>query len=296
MQPPSTRYLTNWDDVRFLLACLDSRSLSAAAKRLDVQQSTVSRRLAAMERELQGALFVRTPEGILPTPLAQRLRPSADAVAQHVHALERLAIGTPPSPRGEVSLAVTESMALYFLLPRLSTLTQAYPDLYLNLVTGYMLTDLVRREADIALRFVQPTQLDLVVKKLTSISLRVVAHSRYLSTYGPPTLGTGRWAYLNVPGMTMPEQQWFDEHVTAQPWMRTTSYTMLMEAVFKGHAVGVIPEPMVSDSEHQLEVVEFDVPYPPSLDVWLTAHVDLRHTPKIDAVWTWLERQMLEMV
>ena len=83
-----------WDDIKIFDACMRLGSLSAAAQSLDVQQSTVSRRVQALEDNLGGALFIRTSEGIVPTSLAEKLAGEASAMQLHFHALERLASGS----------------------------------------------------------------------------------------------------------------------------------------------------------------------------------------------------------
>ena len=136
--------IQRWDDIKVFNACLEHGSLSAAASALGIQQSTVSRRLAALERSLKAPLFTRTSEGVTPTALAEKLRGNAEAMAQHLLALERHAAGHEPSPSGCVRLALIEPVALYMILPRLERLSARHPELRVDLITSYASSDLTR--------------------------------------------------------------------------------------------------------------------------------------------------------
>ena len=85
-----------WDDIKIFHACMSAGSLSAAAELLDVQQSTVSRRIQALEERLGASLFIRTSEGIIATSLAEKLASEADAMQAHFHTFERLATSHDP--------------------------------------------------------------------------------------------------------------------------------------------------------------------------------------------------------
>ena len=278
-----------WDDIKIFNACFQLQSLSAAAQALDVQQSTVSRRVIALEEALGGPLFVRTTEGVVPTPLATRLASDAEAMQAHFHALERLASGHAPEVSGEVKLSLVEPMALYMVLPRLDELKARHPMLSLDLVTGYAFADLTRLEADLALRFVRPTTGDLVAKKLIEMPLGVLASQRYIASHGPPSLTCGRWVNVRLPGVPTVEDQWYAQHVRVKPWLQTSSYVVAAEAILSGQCVGLTTQLMSSLSQGVVRPVALpDVALPPPLEVWLVTHASMRHTPRIAATWEWL--------
>ena len=278
-----------WDDIKIFNACFELRSLSAAAQALDVQQSTVSRRLAALEDALGSPLFVRTTEGVIPTPLALRLADEAGAMQAHFHALERLASGHEPEVGGEVKISLVEPMALYMVLPHLDGLAARYPGLSLDLVTGYGFADLTRLEADIALRFVRPDTGDLVAKKLLEMPLRVLASHTYLAAHGPPSLTRGRWVNVRLPGLLTAEEQWYTRNMRLAPWLQTSSYVVAAEAILSGQCTGLTTHLMTELSGGHLQTIELPgVELPPPLEVWLVTHASMRHTPRIAAVWDWL--------
>jgi DNA-binding transcriptional LysR family regulator len=278
-----------WDDIKIFDACMRLGSLSAAAQSLDVQQSTVSRRIQALEDNLGGALFIRTSEGIVPTSLAEKLAGEASAMQLHFHALERLASGHEPAVRGEVKISLVEPMALYLLLPYLDDLKKRYPELSLDLITEYTFADLNRLEADIALRFVRPDKGDLIVKKLVELPLRLLASRDYIASHGMPSADSGRWVNVSLPGLMTPEEQWYAEHIRVPPWLQTSSYVVAAQAILSGQCVGLTTGVMSQISEGVLQRFELpDVNPPEDLEVWLVTHATMRHTPRVAAVWEWL--------
>lgn len=278
-----------WDDIKIFNACMSAGSLSAAAQELEVQQSTVSRRIQALEEALGGTLFVRTSEGIVATPLAEKLASEASAMQAHFHTFERLASGHEPEVRGEVKISLVEPMALYMLLPLLDDLEERYPALSLDLITAYTFADLDRLEADIALRFVRPDKGDLVVKKLIELPLRLFASHDYIATHGVPTPERGRWVNVRLPGLMTPEDQWYTEHVRVRPWLQTSSYVVAAQAILSGQGAGLTTGLMTEISGGRLQRFELPgVDLPDDLEVWLVTHAAMRHTPRVAAVWDWL--------
>lgn len=282
--------VSKWDDIRFLNACLEHGSVSAAAAALGVQQSTVSRRLAALEDGLGAPLFTRTSEGVVPTALAEKLRADAAAMEQHLMALERAAAGHEPSPSGRVRIALLEPVAVYGMLPRLQTLTEAHPELQVELVVSQTNSDLTRGEADLALRFARPTTGDLIGRCLAKFPLKVLASQRYVESYGPPRLDGGRWVNVVLPFVQTPEEHWFGQHVCVAPWLQTNSYVTATEAIIQGQAVGLTTS-IIEELHPELQVVEFGVSLPPPLEMWLVTHRSMRNVPRIAATWDWLCEQ-----
>lgn len=282
--------IDRWDDIKIFNVCLKYRSLSQAANHLGIQQSTVSRRIQAFEDNLGGSLFVRTSEGIIPTPLALEISSSAQAMEEHFYALERVASGHEPEPQGEVKIALVEPVAMYVMMPLLDDLYKTFPKLHINLISSYTQSDLTRLEADIALRFVKPSTGDLIAKKLITMPLKVLASDEYLARYGTPTLDSGRWVNVSLPWLAVEEERWFKQYVTVQPWLQTSSYTVATEAIIKGKCVGLTTELMERLQPAHLRPVSVDAPLPEPLEMWLVTHASMRHTPKVSAVWDWLIR------
>lgn len=281
-----------WDDIKVFQACLVHHTLSGAAEALSLQQSTVSRRIQALESLLEGALFIRTSTGVTPTPLALKLATHATAMEEHMLALERIAHGHEPAARGHVRVALIEPVALYMLLPHMDALKSMYPELQVELLTGYEFADLTRLEADIALRFARPSSGDLIAKRLMTMPLNVLMSQVYLREHGMPSLQQGRWVNVTLPHFTTPEAAWYETHVTVDPWLQTNSYVLATEAITSGSCVGMTTAIVERMPEYELLPLELSVPLPQPLELWLVTHQSLRHVPRIDAVWSWLEKVM----
>lgn len=287
--------LHRWDDVRVFLACAEHGSLSAAAEALGIQQSTVSRRIAALEEALGGPLFLRTPEGVMPTALGEALRPEAVAMQAHARALERLATGD-GAPEGRVRLALTETAALHLILPHLHTLQARHPALRLDLITAEATSDLSRGEAEVALRFVRPTRGELVVARVGTMALMAAVSPEHLRAHPAPTLDRGRWVSFALPWLETPEQRWFEAHLRVAPWLITNSYTTMTEAVLRGHAAGLLPAVLAERLGQPLVPLEIDAPLPPPFEVFLVTHQALRHTARVRAVWAWLHELLTSLL
>lgn len=287
--------LHRWDDVRVFLACADHGSLSAAAEALGVQQSTVSRRIAALEEALGSPLFLRTPEGVTPTMLAEALLPEARAMQAHALALARAAAGD-HTPEGRVRLALTETAALYLILPHLHTLQARHPALQLDLITAETTSDLSRGEAELALRFVRPVRGDLVATRVGMMALTAAVSPEHLRHHPAPTLDRGRWVSFELPWLETPEQRWFEAHLRVPPWLITNSYTTMTEAVLRGHAAGLLPSVLGERLGQALVPLEVDAPLPPPFEVFLVTHHALRHTARVRAVWAWLHELLTSLL
>lgn len=276
-----------WDDYRVFLAIYRCNSLTAAAKRLGVSQSTASRRLCELETALDLQLFDRTPGGLLATEVAERLLPHAEVVEQQADAIARLAAGQRAQATGRVRMALPEGLADLALVPRLPELQRKHPGLAIDLVIGPAVVDLVRREADIALRFVRPVRGDLVAKKLAELELGVFGLPELVAENPAPT--SLRWILLEDREGRFPETRWHKVHVSTPPWMYTTSYTTLLAALKAGLGVGIISRR--GAAALGLTELKTDLPEPASCPLYLVTHRALRKVPRVVAVWDWLEAE-----
>jgi len=282
-----------WDHLRFFLAAHREGTFTGAARALGVEQSTASRRVAAFEEVLGGALFDRTPEGLLPTPLAQHILEHAEAVERHVHGLMTYADGFAAKAAGEVRLAVTETMATSLVVPALPAFRKAHPEVLLDVVTGLQVADLTRRQADVALRMVRPQGEELVAKRVAQLPLAVVCRRDLL-----PTRNTRQkklaaddlpWVTVSLDDVDTPEEQWFRAHVNQLPALRTNSYLAQLVAVQQGVGAALMVEALAR-TQDDLVVVDLDVTPDVALDVWLVTHKALRRVPRVQAVWDFCEQ------
>ena len=175
-----------WDLYRSFLAVLEAGSLSAAARDLGLAQPTLGRHIDALEHALGYALFVRSQHGFMPTEQALQLRPYAAALASTASALLRAASSQAGEARGTVRISVSEMVGCEVLPPILTALQQRYPALQVELVLSNRVQDLLKREADIAVRMLRPTQQALVARRVGAIALGLHARRDYLERRGMP--------------------------------------------------------------------------------------------------------------
>jgi DNA-binding transcriptional LysR family regulator len=176
----------DWDHYRTFLAILQEGSQSGAARALGLTQPTVSRHLDALELAAGKPLFLRSYQGLLPTETALSMRSYAETMAASAAALARAASGDSASPEGTVRISVSEVIGLEVLPPILAELQERYPRLTIELSLSDAVEDLLKQQADIAVRMVEPTQGALVSRKIGGIPIGVFAHRRYLERHGWP--------------------------------------------------------------------------------------------------------------
>ena len=181
-----TRTTFDWALVRSFLAVLDAGSLMGAARQLGAQQPTLSRHVAELEAQLGAPLFERTGRGVTPTAMALAIADAARQMESGADELARRLVGQRDVASGSVRITTSQVAATYLLPPVLAALQQAEPGIQVELVASNPLSNLLRREADIAVRMVRPAQGSLVARKLADIPIGAAAHASYLARAGTP--------------------------------------------------------------------------------------------------------------
>ncbi|QPF75315.1 LysR family transcriptional regulator [Roseateles sp. DAIF2] len=176
-----------WELYRSFLAVLQEGSLSAAARSLGLTQPTIGRHVSALERALGLSLFTRSQAGLQATEAALALREDAELMRSTAAALERAARGLGQAVQGAVRISASEVIGVEVLPPILAALQAQHPRLEIELVLSNRVQDLVRREADIAVRMTAPRQDVLLATRVGEVSLGLHAHRRYLERHGEPT-------------------------------------------------------------------------------------------------------------
>lgn len=280
-----------WDDLKLFLAAFRTRSLTQAAAALGLNQSTMSRRLSGFEEALGARLFDRTPEGLLPTDVAERLLEAAERAEAASHDVGRLGMGVDREVQGDVRIALADGIAFYLAAPRVAALYAEHPGLRLQLVVSTESADLSRREADVAVRFFRPPSGDLVAKRLYEGPYGIFAAPSLSDR-----LGAGRHALRELPFVAWdvtqghyPEARWENE-VGVTPIVRASS--MMTRLALANAGVGAIQ--LTREFGHALDgLVELATePIALRAEVWLVTHQALRDVPRIQAVWRWIESQL----
>lgn len=279
--------MLDWNDLRYAVAIAESRTLTAAAKKLRVSQPTVGRRLAALEEALGTPLFLRGARGMIPTPAGTRLLASMASLARELAALERGAADDARVVRGAVRIAVTETTAAHLLERTIPRLRRAHPELVCELETSNAAADLARGEADVAVRLVAPEGAELMARKLGTLAYAVYASPAYLERRGAPSdLASLAGHDVVAPHRelaTGPEARWLGAQLrggTAS--LRAHSMPALARAAAAGLGLVVLPTTIAED-EPGLRLVAIVRDLPPR-PVYLVTHRDARRIARIRAV------------
>lgn len=173
----------DWDNLRIVLGVFRHGSLAGAARALKVDETTVGRRLKALETALGTCLFERTAQGLMPTEAADVVRTAAETAEAAVLGVHRTVVGSDMRPSGFVRITATETLSSQFLIPALGSFHQRYPEIRLELFTGYIALDVARGEADIAVRALPPVGNHLVSRRLGTVAVGVYAAPAYLTRH-----------------------------------------------------------------------------------------------------------------
>lgn len=241
----------NWDDLRYLLAAWKHRTLAGAARELRCEHTTVSRRLAALEAALGCKLFIRTPEGLAPTPAAEDLVPFAQDVERTVAAVERRAASHGDRVAGTVKLTLPAAFA-GAVVRRLSELRALHPELLVEVLSDDRSLDIARGEADLAMRFAATSQREVIVKKLCDVNGAMFASEQYLlrrGTPSPPEDLRGHDVVGYSEGLAnTPGAKWLAEHSAgATVVFRGNHLRALLEAAASGLGVTVVPSALARE-------------------------------------------------
>ena len=277
--------LEQWGDLKLFLEVARSGSFSAASRAMGIEQSTVSRRMAAFEEELDAAVFDRKPNGTSLTELGEKVMLHAEAVEAELNALLDEASGHERDVEGTVRLALTESIAVHAVIPQvLPLLYEAHPKLSVTLDTSYEVADLGNRQAELALRFFRPHRGDLVAQRIAQMPTALVAHRRFRQT----PLAELPFIAVELAHTVPAEAHYLKRHVRQAPRLVTSSYVAQIQAVRSGLGVALLAK-NVCQLDKQLAVLDLGLPPAPVLELWLVAPRSLRHVPRIAAVWAALE-------
>ena len=176
----------DWDLFQSLHAVLQAGSLSAAAKSRGLTQPTLGRHIEALEQKLGAPLFLRSPRGLTPTDLALQLEPHLAEMYAAAAAAMRDASGAGDLLKGAIRITASQIMGAEVLPPILGSFRREHPEIDIELVLSNKTEDLSRRDADIAVRMIRPTQGALVARKVGAIGVGFYASSDYLAAHGAP--------------------------------------------------------------------------------------------------------------
>lgn len=284
----------DWRLLQVFLAACEAGSLGRAARALGQSQPTLSRRLAALEAALGQPLFERSAQGLALTAAGRALRePALEMQAQLARmgtALERHA----RTLAGSVRITASEFVSQHLLLPALRPLRTAHPEIQIELAPGDDVADLLRREADIAVRMFRPREPALIARRLADLPLGLYAHRDYLAHHGPVTAQTLSQHHWIGPDQGELMIRGFAQagYTVARDFfaIRTDHSALAWQAVCEGLGVGASLRGVAERSPGIVRVLpEIDIP---PMACWLVVHRELRGTPRLRAVFDHLAQAL----
>lgn len=284
------RYCTvfNWDDLRYFLAVHRAGTLAQAGADLQINATTVGRRLTALEENIGARLFDRTSDGYILTDAGSRLLPKAERMELEVLALERDVVGDDQRLEGRVKLTATEMLTTRFIAPHLYRFSEKYPNIDLDLITTREHISLSRREADVLLRLARPREEELIIKKLAPIDLGLYASKRYADRHGLPdqpnqSLRGHRAILFADVRAFIRENQWLQERLDGGiVALRSNSVSAVYSAAVGGVGITLLPRIVADRDSRLVRVPGSGAPEPRA--IWQAVHPDLRNTARIKAV------------
>ena len=277
----------DWNQARAFLATAEEGSLSAAARALGQTQPTLGRQVAALEAELGVILFERIGRNLTLTPSGLELLDHVRAMGEAAGRISMAASGQSQSIEGQVCISASDAMAAYLLPVALKRLRARAPKIEIEVVSSNALSDLRRREADIAIRHVRPEQPDLIAKLIRETNAYLYASTEFLERHGRPAapeeltdldfIGFGQAdrliAALNGAGLSLTRRNFR---------VGSESGVVGWELVKHGLGIGIMAEEIAALTPG-IERVLPDLP-PFTFPIWLTTHRELRSSARIRVV------------
>jgi DNA-binding transcriptional LysR family regulator len=270
----------NWDDLKYFLAVARTGTLRGGADRIQVNHTTLTRRLSVMEERVGSRLFDRSKQGLVLTQLGEDLMPHAERVEAELTAAARVSVGRDAHPSGTVYITLPHGLAMTSLMDDFTAFADQYPDITLNMNFTNDIRDLTRREADVSLRVASEVSDDVVGRKLVQMSQAAYCTRRYAERV-KDNGGEG----LNLIGWHEPE-----EAITAD-WVKRSYYP---KATLKHRVSELVPMITLAasglgmaylacnlgDRHPNLIRAPFQKPMP-YRSIWLLLHRDLKNTARV---------------
>jgi DNA-binding transcriptional LysR family regulator len=281
----------DWNRARAFLATADEGSLSGAARVLGATQPTIGRQVTALEEELGVALFERVGRGLNLTPAGLQLVEHVQTMAEAALQFSRVAAGQSLSLDGRVVISAGEVTAAHVLPPIVAQIRAAHPGIEIEIIATNQVSDLGRREADIALRSFRPSRPDLVARKVRDDMGYLYATPGYLVSIGSPTtleaLSRGEFIAFDKTEAFMDGLNTLGLVVTPKsfPWV-SSNQQVQWALITQGSGIGVMMEQIGDADPRVVRVLPDKIAFP--VATWLTSHREVRTSRRVRVVFDML--------
>ncbi|MGR3724385.1 LysR family transcriptional regulator [Abyssibius alkaniclasticus] len=276
----------DWDKLRIFHAVADAGSLTHAGDALHLSQSAVSRQIRGLEESLNVTLFHRHARGLILTEQGELLFDATKAMTRRLDTAAARIKDSEDEVFGELRVTTTIGFGTLWLAPRMGQLYRHYPNLKIDLMLEERVLDLPMREADIAIRMKEPSQADLIRRRLMDVNIRLYASPEYLAKHGMPQTPAELAKHrLICQSPTAPQVSagagWMAPYLAANETSLLTvnNYFGILQAVRSGLGVGALPDYLTADSPELINVLPEEgsgvVP------VYLAYPEELRHSKRV---------------
>lgn len=278
----------DWDKLRIFHAVADAGSLTHAGDALHLSQSAVSRQIRALEESLNATLFHRHARGLILTEQGELLFEATQAMNKRLEAAAARIRDTEEEIFGELRVTTTTGFGTLWLAPRLPKLFERFPNLKIDLMLEERVLDLPMREADVAIRMKEPSQADLIRRRLMNIRMRLYATPAYLAEHGTPVKLEDLSAHRliaqhagtpQVAAGAMLVQRLMTYDISST--LTVNNYFGVLQGVVNHLGIGVLPDYLTEDFPHLVrvfpDVESVEVP------VFLAYPEELRQSKRVSA-------------
>ena len=281
----------DWDNLRYFLELARSGTLMSAARRLEVDHTTVARRIQALEKEVGAPLFSRESGGHRLTEAGRKLQPQVEAMESAFQAVESTAPASQEGLSGLVRIGATEGFGTVVLAPQLALFAQQHPRLTIDLLAMPRLVHLSRREADIVISLERPARGAVVVTKLTDYTLRLYASKQYLAAHQPIKTREDLRGHTFISYVDdllfSKELQYLDELYKPESFaLRSTSILAQHQAARAGAGIAVLPSFIAEPDPELVRVLPGEANF--TRTFWMSVPAETRHLARMKAVWDFL--------
>lgn len=291
---------TDWNLIRCFVAVVEHGSLTRAAEHLGLSQPTLSRQIAGLELAIGAPLFERVARGLRLTVAGEALVEPARHMMAAARALGMAAASQDDALRGTVRITASEMTAAFALPPMIAQLGLAYPDIQIELVASNQISNLLEREADIAIRMIRPTQSALIARHIGAWPLGFHAHKSYFDNSALPIPGKAGIAASDIRDLAKYRWIGYDQsdqliagfRAAGMPVdrsffaFRSDNHLINWQALLSGAGIGICARWLAKRHPELVQIMHEQSL--PALPIWLTTHRELNSNKKIRVVFDFL--------
>lgn len=287
----------DWRALQNVVTVAETGSLSAAARRLNVSQPTVGRRIEQLEQQLGAVLFNRTAQGLSLTKVGESILDHAKSMEKEALSIERAATGANQQLQGNVRISLIEDLGIHWLPQKLTEFHVQFPHLTIEVNINNRNVNLLRREADIAVRLARPEQPDLICRKVGMLHFGLYASQSYLDDHGSLKRTSDLKNHFHVgfeeemmctPQVKKLESLFNRDHIRH----RSNSHMEIVEATRAGLGCGALCCFMADPNPDLRRVLIKQIDY--AREIWLVTHAEIKGSARIRTVFDFLGKILEE--